>query len=183
MMINYNYSEIITQARDNGLRQIDFKNSTDIAHTTPSLQDKLTLSAQAQAKLKGAVDVFQEQSPVYEKPKTAAQLLAENKHNQAIYQPRASAVGNNDLKVLSSNDSRFQEMMQSILDKRLGVDRKKLEELDAMMEEIAKNENLSPEQKAKAIAEIEKMREDVIVESIEVKKIVKKNDINTENTN
>jgi uncharacterized protein YfkK (UPF0435 family) len=71
-------------------------------------------------------------------------------------------------------------MMQAILDKRLGVDRKKLEELDAMMEEIAKNENLSPEEKATAMEEIAKMREEIIEESIEVKKIAKEDFVEPE---
>ena len=37
--------------------------------------------------------------------------------------------------------------MQNILDKRLGIDRERLEELEALMEEIANNENMSPEEK------------------------------------
>jgi hypothetical protein len=42
-----------------------------------------------------------------------------------------------------------------------------------MMAEIAKNENLSPEEKEKAIEEIGKMREKIIEESIDIKKIAK----------
>ncbi len=46
-------------------------------------------------------------------------------------------------------------MMQNILDKQLGVDREKLKEIDAMMEEL------------------EKMKEKIIEESLEIKKQAK----------
>ncbi len=41
--------------------------------------------------------------------------------------------------------------LQRILDKRIGVDREKLEELKAEMERIAKDESLTPEQKAEQL--------------------------------
>ena len=84
-----------------------------------------------------------------------------------------SSLDVNKVKNITEPDSRFGDMMQAILDKRLGVDRKKLAELEAMMAEIAKNENLSPEEKEKAIEEIGKMREKIIEESIDIKKIAK----------
>jgi uncharacterized protein YfkK (UPF0435 family) len=84
-----------------------------------------------------------------------------------------SSLDENKVKDTTTTDSRFGDMMQAILDKRLGVDRKRLEELEAMMAEIAKNENLSPEEKENAIEEIGKMRKKIIEESIDIKKIAK----------
>lgn len=173
MMIHHNYTQIISKARAEGLSQIDVNNNTGIARTPPPVEDRLTISAQALSLLKGEGNVVQEISPIYVRPQTAAQLLAENNNSQPSTQVTPSSVETSHVKSNSTHDSRFGEMMQAILDKRLGVDRKKLEELDALMEEIAKNEKLSPEQKAKAIAELEKMREEAIAESIEIKKTAK----------
>ena len=140
-----------------------------------SNQDTLTLSNQAISLSKGENNIVQEVAPIYVKPQTAAELLAQNKNNETTTQAIPSSSGISELKSDAVNNTRFEDMMQAILDKRLGVDRKKLEELDAMMEEIAKNENLSPEEKAIAMEEIAKMREKVIEKSIEVKNIAKEN--------
>jgi len=171
MMINQNYSEIITRAKSQGASHVDFTNSHNAPIDNSSNRDTLTLSSQALAMSKGEDSIVQEVDPIYVRPQTAAELLAQNKNNQEA----SSSPGVNPVKSDAVTHSRFEDMMQAILDKRLGVDRKKLEELDAMMEEIAKNENLSPEEKAKAMEEIAKMREQVIEESIEVKKIAKEN--------
>ncbi|NQZ20601.1 MAG: hypothetical protein HRT53_00970 [Colwellia sp.] len=171
MMINQNYSEIITRAKSQGASQADFTNSNKAPIDNSSNKDTLTLSSQALAMSNGENNIVQEVAPIYVRPQTAAELLAEHKSSQEI--PSSSA--NSDVKSEAVNHSRFEDMMQAILDKRLGVDRKKLAELDAMMEEIAKNENLSPEEKAKAMEEIGKMREKIIEESIEIKKIAKEN--------
>jgi len=55
---------------------------------------------------------------------------------------------------------------QSILDNRLGIDKEKLKEIEAMMEEVANDENLSPEQKEKKLAELQELYEEVIEESV-----------------
>ena len=163
MMINHNYADIINQAKLNNASSAHFPQTSN--HIVPSApQDKVTLSAAAMAKTNG--NEFHEPAPTYVKPESANTLLS------------AQAATNNlktnqtDNTVLEK-DERFTNMMQSILDKRLGIDREKLAELEAMMEEIAKNENLSPEEKQKAIAELEKMREELIKESIEIKKSAK----------
>jgi len=170
-MINQNYSEIITRAKSQGASHVDFSKSNNIPVNHSSNQDTLTLSSQALAMSKGENNIVEKVAPIYVRPQTAAQLLAEHKSSQST----PSAPMTNDVKSDVVSHSRFEDMMQAILDKRLGVDRKKLEELDAMMEEIAKNENLSPEEKAKAMEEVAKMREKIIEESIEVKKIAKEN--------
>ena len=66
-------------------------------------------------------------------------------------------------------DNRFNDMMLKILDKRLGIDREKLAELEAMIKNVAENEKMSPEEKQKAIEELEKMREEIIEKSIKIK--------------
>lgn len=171
MMINQNYSEIITRAKSQGASQVDFTNSNNVPIDNSSNKDTLTLSSQALALSKGENNIVQEVDPIYVRPQTAAELLAQNKNNQET----TSSSEVSQLKNDAVTNSRFEDMMQAILDKRLGVDRKKLEELDAMMEEIAKNENLSPEEKAIAMEEIAKMREKVIEKSIEIKNIAKEN--------
>lgn len=56
---------------------------------------------------------------------------------------------------------------QLILDARLGVDRKKLEEIDAKIELIANNPNLSDEEKQQQIAALLKEKETIIEQAIE----------------
>jgi len=64
-------------------------------------------------------------------------------------------------------DNFFQNAMQSILDSRMGLDKEKLKEIEAMMEEVAKDESLSPEQKTKKLEELQKLMDQVIEESVE----------------
>lgn len=173
MMINVNYNEIIAQAKAKGTSQANFNNIDSIRSNNAVNQDTLTLSNQALSLLEGNKNIIQEISPIYVRPQTAAELLANNQNNQSNLQVPTSSLGENRVKNTTEPDSRFGDMMQAILDKRLGVDRKKLEELEAMMAEIAKNENLSPEEKEKAMEEIGKMREKIIEESIDIKKIAK----------
>ena len=66
--------------------------------------------------------------------------------------------------------------MQNILDKRLGIDRERLEELEALMEEIANNENMSPEEKQLALEKLAEMREQIIEEGREIQEVVKQTD-------
>lgn len=68
--------------------------------------------------------------------------------------------------------NRFSEMMQNILNQRLGIDNEKLQEIEAEMEEVANNENMSPEEKQKALEELVQQRDTFIEESIERAKVV-----------
>jgi hypothetical protein len=68
--------------------------------------------------------------------------------------------------------NRFSEMMQNILNQRLGIDNEKLQEIEAEMEEVANNENMSPEEKQKALEELAQQRDTFIEESIERAKVV-----------
>lgn len=173
MMINVNYNEIIAQAKTKGSNHANFNNIDSTRSKSFVNQDTLTLSNQALSLLEGNKNIIQEISPIYVRPQTAAELLAGNTNSQTNLQVNTSSLDENKVKDTTTTDSRFGDMMQAILDKRLGVDRKRLEELEAMTAEIAKNENLSPEEKEKAIEEIGKMREKIIEESIDIKKIAK----------
>jgi hypothetical protein len=172
-MINVNYNEIIAQAKTKGASQANFNNVESTRSNIAENQDTLTLSNQALSLLEGNKNIIQEISPIYVRPQTAAELLAGNANTQTNLPVNTASLDENNIKDTTESDSRFGDMMQAILDKRLGVDRKKLEELEAMMEEIGKNKNLSPEEKAKALEEIGKMRDKIIEESIDIKKIAK----------
>lgn len=64
-------------------------------------------------------------------------------------------------------EDRLAKAMQAILDKRTGVDREKLKQLDAEMAKIAANDNLSEEEKAKQIALLEAQKAELIKEATE----------------
>jgi len=57
--------------------------------------------------------------------------------------------------------------MKGVLDSRMGIDKEKIKEIEAMMEEVAKDDSLSPEQKAKKLEELQKLMDEVIEEAIE----------------
>lgn len=59
----------------------------------------------------------------------------------------------------------LQKINQSILDQRTGIDREKLEELEAKMKEIADNPNLSEKQKEEMLAALEEERMALIEEA------------------
>lgn len=82
---------------------------------------------------------IKEIAPTYVRPKSARSLLSQSEALNTTQDSNAKE----DVVV----DNRFSEIMQNILDKRLGIDRERLEELEALMEEIANNENMSPEEK------------------------------------
>lgn len=154
MMINMNYAQMVSTAKSQHASQVDFVKGHE--HTLPVAPktDTVTLSDAAQAKMKG--QSYSVPAPTYIRPETARSLIAANK-------AETNSVENIAI------DSRFNDMMQSILDKRMGIDREKLAELEAMIEEIAKNEDMSPEEKQKAIEQLEKIREEMIEQSFEIK--------------
>lgn len=156
MMVNMDYAGIVNEAKRNQRSQVTFEQRIT-PNATSHYVDKITLSDQAMALSRG--EQQETKAPVsYIKPESANSLLKKSATN--------NTAGN--------ADSQFADMMQSILDKRLGVDREKLKEIEAMMKEIANNENLSAEEKQKALEELEKMKENLIAESLEIKKQAKK---------
>ncbi|MFB2733706.1 MULTISPECIES: hypothetical protein [Shewanella] len=64
-------------------------------------------------------------------------------------------------------EDRLAEAMQAILDKRTGVDREKLKQLEEEMAKIAANDSLSEEEKAKQIALLEAQKTELIKEATE----------------
>ena len=54
--------------------------------------------------------------------------------------------------------------------------KRRLEELEALMEEIANNENMSPEEKELALEKLAEMREIIIEEGREIQEVVKQTD-------
>jgi len=169
MMINVNYSEQIAHAKTQGASQVEFKRSGTTQLKSSPNQDTLTLSNQALSLINGDKKIVTETSPIYLKPQSAAALIAEHENSNST--TRRSNEGG--VSASSTKGVKFEEMMQAIIDKRLGIDRKKLEEIEALMKEIAEDQNLSPEAKENALKEIEKMRDNIIEESIEIKKTAK----------
>ncbi|MCJ8318041.1 MAG: hypothetical protein MJK12_00300 [Colwellia sp.] len=166
MMINSNYAQQVSQARANNASSINFDYNTPAVEAISGEKDTLTLSDKALAMMNGKE--LKEVTPTYVRPKSANTLLAESN--------ASTPAKENNKKEHLVVDNRFSEIMQNILDQRLGIDRKKLEELDAMMEEIAKNENMSPEEKQLALEKLAEMRENIIEESSEIRKIAKQTD-------
>lgn len=170
MMINFDYTAMVEQARAKGDTSVKFDNRvTPIAPITAK-QDTVTLSKQAQALLNGNNIDNKEVAPTYIKPQTARSLLAESEATSASSSDKAEATKK------SAKNARFNEIMQSILDQRLGIDREKLNEINAMIEDIAKNEKMSDEEKEQAIKMLEEVREKIIEESLEVQKVAKQTD-------
>lgn len=173
MMINTNYASQVAYARENNAPVVNFNHTPTSLPSAPA-QDTLTLSPQAQAMMQGKAITAIETAPTYVNPVTARSLLAQ----QQAKIPNSMSVNITNEKA----DSRFGDMMQKILDQRLGIDREKLAELEAMMEEIAKNENMSDEEKQKALEELEKIREQIIEESIKTREVAKQTDHSAENS-
>lgn len=160
MMINTNYAEQVALAKSSNISIVNFDTGTPKVQPISGEKDTVTFSDKALAMMQG--EDHQEQAPTYLKPVSALSLLA-----------ASPETGNNKQ---SSVDLRFNEMMQNILDQRLGVDREKLKELEAMMEEIASNESMSAEEKAQALELLADMREKMIKESIELKEVAQQTD-------
>ncbi|MCO4798235.1 MAG: hypothetical protein KC484_03420 [Colwelliaceae bacterium] len=160
MMINANYAEIVANAKARNETYVSFDKAVTPINAITAEKDTFTLSERAIAKMRGSDSMVIESAPTYIKPKTAREFFAENTELTQISEE-------------NTQSSKFNEMMLSILDKRLGIDREKLEELNAMIKAIADDENLSPEEKQKAIEKLEEIREKIIEESMDIQKEAK----------
>jgi len=169
MMINNNYALQVEQAKANNSSIVNFDNTTPEIQPIAGEKDTVTLSDKALAMMNGTET--KEVAPTYVRPETARALLAESEAINAENNTNDTSTKEN--KVI---DTRFGEMMQSIIDQRLGVDRKKLDELEALMAEIAENENMSPEEKQKALEMLAEMRDKLIEESREIREVAKQTD-------
>lgn len=171
MIMNIDYTSIVAKARTSGATRVDFNNASPVKPIDPILsqQDTVTLSKQAAALMNGESAITEKIAPTYVKPETARSLLAQSK-----------ATSSEEVEK-SEKSSRFDKIMQSILDQRTGVDREKLDEINEKIKEIENNKNMSPEEKYKAIEILEKKKEKIIEESIELQKVVKQTDKPEEN--
>ena len=160
MMINNNYAQQVAQAKSSNASIVNFDNSIPAVQPIPGEKDTVTLSDKALAMMNG--NEIKQIAPIYVRPETARSLLAEN--------DALNTANDNHAKENRVIDTRFSDMMQNFIDQRLGVDRDKLEELEAMMEEIAKNENMSPEEKQQALEKLAEMREKLIEEAEKLEK-------------
>lgn len=157
-MITQDYAQAIAQAKSRNATFVNFDNKVQTVQPITPEKDTFTLSDRAMALMNGKK--YQPEAPTYVRPETARSMLA-----------RSDSTDSNSQRTNSS--SRFSEIMQRVLDQRLGVDREKLDEIDAMMEDIAKNENMSPEEKAKALEELAEIKEKIIEENMEMQKVAK----------
>ena len=152
MMINNHYVQQVAQTKSSNALALNVDNTTLPVQPIPGEKDTVTLSDKALAMMNG--NEVKEIAPTYIRPETARSLLSQSK------------AANTDV------DNRFNKMMQNILNQRLGIDNEKLEEIEAEMEEIANNENMSAEEKQKALEELAQQRDTFIEESIERAKVV-----------
>lgn len=166
MMISSNYAQQVAQAKSNNTSIVNFDNNTPAVQPIPGKKDTVTLSDKALAMMNG--NEIKEIAPTYVRPKSARSLLSQSEALNTTQDSNAKE----DVVV----DNRFSEIMQNILDKRLGIDRERLEELEALMEEIANNENMSPEEKQLALEKLAEMREQIIEEGREIQEVVKQTD-------
>ena len=166
MMINIDYASIVATAKSSGTTSVGFDNTVQPVKAISAQQDTVSLSKQALALLKGDSLESEEATPTYIRPETARSLLAQ--HTTELV----------DIEKQEKN-ANFADVMQKILDQRIGIDREKLDEINAMIEEVAANEKMSPEEKEKVIEMLEKVKEEMIEESMELQKMVKQ----TDNTN
>jgi lipase chaperone LimK len=102
-------------------------------------------------------------SHTYSLPQTAKELLDE----YAAKELDVSAVNK------AKSDVRLNDMMENIINNRMGVDREQLKKIEAMMAKIAENEDLSPEQKEQAIKALEAQKQEIVEESLDVSKQAK----------
>jgi hypothetical protein len=165
-MINNNYAQQVAQAKSNNALVVRFDNAILAVQPIPGEKDTVTLSDKALDMMNGSE--IKEIAPTYVRPESARTLLSKN---ETLNTTQAG-----DAKESNLVDNRFNEIMQNILDKRLGIDREKLEELEALMEEIANNENMSPEEKKLALEKLAEMREKIIEEGREIQEMVKQTD-------
>jgi hypothetical protein len=166
MIIFHNYAQAISNAKANNESQVNFNKPIAAVEAIPSEKDTVTLSDKALAMMRG--QEYSEEAPIYVRPQTSRSLLATNETQNTVENTKA-----NEEKAL---DTRFSEMMQTILDKRLGIDSEKLEEIEAMMEQVANDDSLSPKAKKEALEKLEEMREQIFKESREILEATEKTD-------
>jgi len=143
--------------------------SSKAAVNTQGVQsgDTVTLSAQAQQLSRGETPAPQ-QLTTYEhlgqiNRISPVQLNIPDKPSQEVDDKQVEYRGKPEINI----DDFLGNAFQNILDSRMGIDKEKLKEIEAMMEEVAKDESLSPEQKEKRLEELQELYDDVIEQAVE----------------
>jgi len=171
MINNINYSNTIHQVREASAKQVSAertRESSALYENKKAEQDTVILSNAALALMKG--EKVEEIAAIYDRPKMASML--ENK-------PVTESVPSTDEKNTDNKDEEkveFADIMQAVIDNRLGIDREKLEEIEAKIEEIANDKSLTPEEKATLIEQLEVTRENLIKEFLEKQEVAKQVD-------
>lgn len=166
MMIGNNYAQQVAHAKSNNVSIVNVDHTTLPVPPIQGEKDTVTLSDKALAMLNGTA--IKEPPATYVRPEKASILLTQSN--------ASSSTNENTSGETTAIDNRFSDMMQKILDQRLGIDSEKLEELDDKIEEIADNENMSPEEKQKALEALAEMREQIIEDSKELRKFEEETD-------
>ena len=77
---------------------------------------------------------------------------------------------NRNKNIMATSRNEFMQLaIQATLDKRTGVDRDKLDEINAMMEDVANNPNLTEKQNEEMLAQLAAQKEEVIKDATERK--------------
>lgn len=116
MMISNNYAQQVAHAKSSNASIVSFDHTTSAVQPIPGEKDTFTLSDKAIAMMNGTT--VKENPPTYVRPETARSLIAQNEISHVSTE--------NKSKENTVVDKRFSEMMQKVVDKRLGVDREKL---------------------------------------------------------
>lgn len=82
--------------------------------------------------------------------------------NRSLYSNAVNLPGSYQAQPEQQNTDNDFDLMQSILDARLGIDRERLKEIEAEIAAIAKNPALSAQEKQKAIEALEKEKESLL---------------------
>jgi len=168
-MITFNRSDIYTASSRAAANKID----TDAQMLAPQQSpkgsvDTVTISAAARDLAQG--NVQQLSLNTYDHLASANRIVA-TKIDVPGIDPPPEPVYPTSMKSIEqapvNMDDFMNEAMQGILDSRMGIDRDKLEEIEAMMEEVANDDSLSPEQKEKKLEELQKLYDKVIEEAVE----------------
>jgi len=134
--------------------------ASNINNIDSRYQDTVTLSSRARA---GMESKGIEEADTYEHlaPSTRA-LYSKNTSDSA-----GNVASDKLSKAESDNTNFLHDALQTLAAKRTGLDKEKLKEIDTQMEEVAKNKNLSPEQKAEQLKLLQEQKDQLVKESVE----------------
>lgn len=139
----YNALQVQTSTQNTDIRRADIEQVVPVRQV-----DKVTLSVEA---LSG-----EQQKRVDD---NTYEYLATTQKKPAMDE---LAVNNEKLDPLANVDTSnfLKDAMAALVEIRLGVDKEKMEEIEAMMEEVAKDETLSPKEKERQLEELQALLEE-----------------------